>query len=62
MDQVQLLACEVFQAALEKMKGKKIGLWNRMRQLFDLVSMKSWEQFFTIIIHPERLKFSIDSG
>ncbi len=62
VDQVQLLACEVFQAALEKMKGKKIGLWNRMRQLFDLVAMKSWEQFFTVIIHPERLNFSIDSG
>jgi hypothetical protein len=50
VDQVQQLACELFQAVLEK-KGSRRRLWEHMRALFKTIELKSMTQLFEAILY-----------
>ena len=50
VDQVQQLACELFQAVLEK-KGSRRRLWEHMRALFKTIEFKSMTQLFEAILY-----------
>jgi hypothetical protein len=50
VDQVQQLACELFQAVLEK-KGSRKRLWEHMRALFKTIELKSMTQLFEAILY-----------
>jgi hypothetical protein len=50
VDQVQQLACELFQAVLEK-KGSRKRLWEHMRDLFKTIDLKSMAQLFEAILY-----------
>jgi hypothetical protein len=50
IDQVQQLACELFQAVLEK-KGSRKRLWEHMRALFKTIELKSMTQLFEAILY-----------
>ena len=50
IDQVQQLACELFQAVLEK-KGSRRRLWEHMRALFKTIEFKSMTQLFEAILY-----------
>ena len=45
-----LLACELFQAVLEK-KGSRRRLWEHMRALFKTLESKSMAQLFEAILY-----------
>ena len=48
IDQVQQRACGMFQAALKKVKQKKM-LWEKMRSLFAGYFINSWDDLFYTI-------------
>jgi hypothetical protein len=50
VDQIQQLACELFQAVLKK-KGSKKRLWEEMRALFHTLEFLSMEQLFKAILY-----------
>jgi hypothetical protein len=50
VDQVQQLACELFQAVLEK-KGSRKRLWEHMRALFKTLELQSMTQLFEAILY-----------
>jgi hypothetical protein len=50
VDQVQQLACELFQAVLDK-KGSRRRLWEHMRALFKTLEFKSMEHLFKAILY-----------
>jgi len=50
VDQVQQLACELFQAVLEK-KGSRRRLWEHMRALFKTIEFQSMTQLFEAILY-----------
>jgi hypothetical protein len=50
VDQVQQLACELFQAVLEK-KGSRRRLWEQMRALFKTLEFKSMAQLFEAVLY-----------
>jgi hypothetical protein len=50
VDQVQQLACDLFQAVLEK-KGSRKRLWDHMRALFKTIELKSMTQLFEAILY-----------
>jgi hypothetical protein len=58
VDQVQQLACEMFQAVLDK-KGSKKRLWEHMRALFKTLDFKSMEQLFKAILYGYKAKVII---
>ena len=50
VDQVQQLACELFQAVLEK-KGSRRRLWEHMRALFKTLEFQSMTRLFEAILY-----------
>jgi len=50
VDQVQQMACALFQAVLTK-KGSRKRLWEHMRALFKTLDFKSMEQLFKAILY-----------
>ncbi|MBW1859382.1 MAG: transposase [Deltaproteobacteria bacterium] len=50
VDQVQQLACELFQAVLKK-KGSRRRLWEHMRALFKTLEFQSMAQLFEAILY-----------
>ncbi len=54
IDQVQETCCEFFHKALKKIKRKKY-LWRKMRSLFDMVVLPSWQVFYELIINGTKL-------
>ena len=48
IDQLELLACKLFQAAKEKTEQLSY-LWETMRHYFDLYIIESWEIFYKAI-------------
>jgi hypothetical protein len=48
MDQIQEIACSLFQAAKKK-AGTYRSLWERMRVLFEYTRVFSWEVFYQLI-------------
>ena len=50
VDQVQQLACELFQAVLEK-KGSRRRVWEHMRALFKTLEFTSMAQLFEAILY-----------
>jgi len=58
VDQVQQLACELFQAVLDK-KGSKRRLWEHMRALFKTLEFKSMEHLFKAILYGYKAKVVI---
>jgi hypothetical protein len=58
VDQVQQLACELFQAVLEK-KGSRKRLWEHMRALFKTLEFKSMTQLFEAILYGYKAKVVI---
>jgi hypothetical protein len=50
VDQVQLLACALFQAVLKKKISRK-RLWEHMRALFKTLELESMEQLFKAILY-----------
>jgi len=58
VDQVQQLACELFQAVLEK-KGSRKRLWEHMRALFKTLEFKSMTQLFEAIFYGYKAKVVI---
>jgi hypothetical protein len=50
VDQVQQLACALFQAVLDK-KGSRKRVWEHMRNLFKTLEFKSMEQLFEAILY-----------
>ena len=50
VDQVQQLACELFQAVLDK-KGSRKRLWEHMRALFKTLEFESMEWLFKAILY-----------
>ena len=55
VDQVQQLACELFQAVLGK-KGSRRRLWEHMRALFKTLEFTSMEQLFKAILYGYKAK------
>ena len=55
VDQVQQLACELFQTVLEK-KGSRKRLWEHMRALFKTLEFKSMAQLFEAILYGYKAK------
>ena len=60
VDQVQQLACELFQAVLDK-KGSRRRLWEHMRALFKTLEFKSMEHIFKAILYGYKAKVVISS-
>jgi len=58
VDQVQQLACELFQAVLAK-KGSRRRLWEHMRALFKTLEFQSMEQLFKAILYGYKAKVVI---
>jgi len=58
VDQVQQLACELFQAVLDK-KGSRRRLWEHMRALFKTLEFKSMEHIFKAILYGYKAKVVI---
>ena len=58
VDQVQQLACELFQAVLDK-KGSRRRLWEHMRALFKTLEFKSMEHLFKAILYGYKAKVVI---
>ena len=58
VDQVQQLACELFQAVLDK-KGSRRRLWEHMRALFKTLEFKSMEHLFKAILYGYKAKVII---
>ena len=52
MDQLQEIACPIFQKALLK-KERKMYLWKKVRSLFSEFLVKSWNDLFQAIITPQ---------
>ena len=52
IDQVQLLACDLFKKIRIKYK-RWHDLFDRIRQMFLCVIWDSWEQFFHLLLNPE---------
>ena len=50
IDQTQSISCTVFNAAKDKIKRKSY-LWERIRNIFQLFLIESWEELFSYIIH-----------
>ena len=48
VDQVEQLACTIFQKALEKKKSKK-ALWYSIRSLFDWFLIDTWDDLLTVV-------------
>ena len=48
VDQVQETCCEFFQKALKKIKRKKY-LWEKMRTIFNMFLLPSWQEFYEIL-------------
>lgn len=48
VDQVQETCCEFFQKALKKLKRKKY-LWEKMRTIFGMFLLPSWQEFYEIL-------------
>lgn len=61
IDQIQLLCCPQFRAALKKCK-KRSRLWERLRHWFLTFMIDSWEAFFHCIANPPTFKLQIESG
>jgi len=58
VDQVQQLACALFQAVLDK-KGSRKRLWEHMRALFKTLEFKSMEQLFKAILYGYKAKVTV---
>ncbi len=58
VDQVQQLACELFQAVLDK-RGSRKSLWKRMRALFETLEFESMEQLFQAIRYGYKVQITI---
>jgi hypothetical protein len=58
VDQVQQLACQLFQAVLAK-KGSKIRLWEQMRALFNTLQFASMEQLFRAMLYGYKAQVTI---
>lgn len=58
VDQVQQLACGLFQAALDK-KGSKKRLWEEMRALFHTIEFQSMKQMFQAIVYGYKVRVTI---
>jgi hypothetical protein len=58
VDQVQQLACALFQAVLEK-KGSRKRLWEHMRALFKTLEFESMTQLFEAILYGYKAKVVI---
>ena len=58
VDQVQQLACELFQAVLDK-KGSRKRLWEHMRALFKTLEFNSMQQLFEAILYGYKAKVVI---
>ena len=58
VDQVQQLACDLFQAVLDK-KGSRKRLWEHMRALFRTLEFTSMEQLFKAILYGYKAKVVI---
>ena len=58
VDQVQQLACELFQAVLDK-KGSKKRLWEHMRALFKTLEFESMQRLFQAILYGYKAKVVI---
>jgi hypothetical protein len=57
MDQLQEIACPMFQKALKKEK-RKIYLWEKVRSLFSIFSIRNWNNLFLAIISPPTISLS----
>ena len=49
VDQLQQLACQLFQGAFKKAKRLSY-LWRKMRRYFTILHIKNWETFFKSLI------------
>ena len=58
VDQVQQLACGLFQAALDK-KGSKKRLWEEIRALFHTIEFQSMKQIFQAIVYGYKVRVTI---
>jgi len=58
VDQVQQLACELFQAVLEKKRSRR-RLWEHMRALFKTLEFQSLTQLFQAILYGYEAKVVI---
>jgi hypothetical protein len=55
VDQVQQLACPLFQAVLQKAEYKKY-LWEHMRAVFKLIALDSMETLFKAILYEYKIQ------
>ena len=60
VDQVQQLACELFQAVLEK-KSSRRRLWEHMRALFKTIEFKSMTQLFEAMLYGYKATVAVFS-
>ena len=50
VDQIQQLCCKYFQAALEK-EERKLYLWQKVREIFNVFALQSWQELLEAIIY-----------
>lgn len=62
-DQLQEMGCKVFRKALEKSFNKRSRLWEYMKGLYQLTpTIGSWDDFFSMIIEPEKWRMVKDTS
>ena len=62
VDQVQQLSCELFQKALEKVRGTRRVLWQTIRVFFENWIFSSWSQLLEAIAFPGERRWRPDSS
>ena len=55
VDQIQLLACRLFQAVLEK-EGSRTSLWEHVRALFYSLEFDSMESIYRALLYGYKVK------
>jgi hypothetical protein len=61
VDQASDLCCRVYSSARSK-AGVKYDLWERMRSVFRMFAVDSWEVLFLLIAGKMRVTYTLDSG
>jgi len=61
IDQIQAIACSVFEQALKEKKSKTV-LWFSMRAIFYHFLIDSWEIMYRMVIAPPNTRPVFDTG
>ena len=61
IDQLQALCCVMFQKAVEKAK-RLSRLWEKMRNMFRLISFETWEDFLKALAYGIKVTYTFNTS